>query len=165
MSVIQQRIGHNISILWISIIIILAMLMVWFNDQTASLTDVLNTEEVRSNADMVLEYWADWILTLSTLKEYDNIEWATLRISFFIEKDQQEQFEKGIQSSYWFFVTNHNNTSIVTLYLPSLLTENTVLLRFNNDLSKNILDSIILFQEENTDEIRVEQKLSRQFHE
>ena len=37
---------------------------------------------------------------ISTLKKYNNLDNATLRISFFVDDDNQDAFQSAIESSY-----------------------------------------------------------------
>lgn len=139
--------------------------MVWFNTQTASLTDVFDNPDNLSSADMLLENHTNNTSTLSTLKTYNNLENATLRIAFFVDDEQQESFQEAIESSYWFFLTNHHNMSIVTVYLPSEIQENKDILLINNREDEVIVDSIILFHGESVDDITLENKNSYKVHE
>ena len=165
MNGVVKDIKHNMRILWLWILIVIVSLVVWSNTQTASLTDVFEDKEVISSADMILERYDINSIALSTLKQYNNLDKATLRISFFVDDDNQNEFQNLLQSSYWFFVTNHHNTSIVTLYLPSEIKENTALLLIQDNQNQIIIDSVMLFQWEAVDDIRLENKNSYQVHE
>ncbi len=147
---------------WIGIVIVMVSVLAWFNNQTASLTDVIDQEQP-SGADMVLQQTQNGTQILSTVKNYENLHGATLRMSFFVPAWQEQAFEESIQSSYWFFVTNHHNTSIVTLYLPERIDENTELLTIHG-WSDSIVDTIVLFQGEEMDDIRLEQKVIGDSH-
>ena len=165
MNGVVKNINHNMRILWLWILIVIVSLVVWSNTQTASLTDVFEDKKTISSADMILKRYDINSIALSTLKHYDNLDKATLRISFFVDDSDQNNFQNLLQSSYWFFVTNHHNTSIVTLYLPSEIQQDTALLLIQDNQNKIIIDSVILFQWEVVDDIRLENKISSQVHE
>lgn len=163
MSMIVQRSLHNLRILWIGIVIVVVWAMVWFNNQTASFTNVFDQGEVSSTADVVIRYQEDGI-RIATLKEYDALSWGTFRITFFVPQESQSEFEASVQSSYWFFVTNHNTSSVITLYLPEHLEINTELLSIWVLSQMPLLDSIVLFEWDFVDEIVVQQKSSQTQH-
>lgn len=157
----KNRIWHNIRIFWVGIVIIIIAVITRFNTQTASLTDVIH-ENSSSIADMSLTQQGSNTI-LSTLKKYESLQNATLLITFFVQEGREQAFENSLQSSYWFFVTNHHNTSTVTIYLPEKLDINEKILTFT-DSWESVIDSIILFQWDQMDNIRLDQKKYSEIH-
>ena len=151
-------------IFWLWFFVVIVSLLVWNNTQTASLTDVFDDEENLTSADMLLQTDADNNTVISTLKKFNNLDNATLRISFFVDDSDQDSFQQAIESSYWFFLTNHHNMSIVTLYLPTEIQEKKDLLFIKNIQDQIIVDSIVLFHWESIDDITLENKNSYKFH-
>lgn len=151
-------------IFWLWFFVVIVSLLVWNNTQTASLTDVFDDEENLTSADMLLQTDADNNTVISTLKKFNNLNNATLRISFFVDDSDQDSFQQAIESSYWFFLTNHHNMSIVTLYLPTEIQEKKDLLFIKNIQDQIIVDSIVLFHWESIDDITLENKNSYKFH-
>lgn len=164
MNTIGKKITHNMRIFWLWLLVVIVSLLVWSNTQTASLTDVFDNEENLTSADILLQTDADNNTVISTLKKFNNLDNATLRISFFVDDSNQDAFQQAIESSYWFFLTNHHNMSIVTLYLPSEIQEKKDILLINNIQDEIMVDSIVLFHWESIDDITLEKKTSYKFH-
>lgn len=159
---VVNRLKNNIRILWLGLILVIWLVITRLNTQTASLTDVFPSvdDQTMSKADVAYIIDEKWSY-LSTLKQYDVWTGATLRISFLVPTEEQQQFEQSLISSYWFFVTNHNTSSIVNITLPPTLNTQQELLRTS---FMPIIDSIALFHHDSVDELRIEQTNLLQYH-
>ena len=91
---VVNRLKNNIRILWLGLILVIWLVITRLNTQTASLTDVFPSvdDQTMSKADVAYIIDEKWSY-LSTLKQYDVWTGATLRISFLVPTEEQQQLD------------------------------------------------------------------------
>lgn len=135
---------------------------------TASIQDAFQSEEKNYNTDLLwLNSWS--ITTLTTLKNFDNLSGAILRISLLYDNTKHINLAEKMISSYWFSYENTDNMLTVSLVLWQSLQKNKEILSFKRDKDMNpkdipILDSVFLFENNEQNQLLIYSQNNNKSH-
>ncbi len=135
---------------------------------TASIQDAFQSEEKNYNTDLLwLNSWS--ITTLTTLKNFDNLSGAILRISLLYDNTKHINLAEKMISSYWFSYENTDNMLTISFVLWQSLQKNKEILSLKRDKDMDskdipILDSVFLFENNRQNQLLVYSQDSNNAH-
>ena len=137
---------------------------------TASIQDafLIQSGVNYNNAD-ILRSHSHNTTSLTSLKNFDNLSGAVLRVSFLYNNKLGYHIVNKITSSYWFSSVNTDHILTMSLVLWEKLDKDNELLLFNRDKdisSKDvpIIESILLFHDNEQDQLISYSKDNTQSH-